>query len=65
MSVTDTLEQHPIKAVVTGAVGVIPSIIEYTTPVLQHVALVFGVGVVILTFIIKAKQLYRDWKSKD
>lgn len=51
------LREHPGLGMFSSVGGALQTLIETSTPVLQYLALVIGIGIGILTLLIKIKEL--------
>lgn len=54
------LREHPGLGMFSSVGGALQTLIETSTPVLQYLALIIGVGIGILTLLIKIKELRRN-----
>ena len=54
------LREHPGLGMFSSVGGALQTLIDTSTPVLQYLALVIGIGIGILTLFIKIKELRRN-----
>ena len=54
------LREHPGLGMFSSVGGALQTLIDTSTPMLQYLALVIGVGIGILTLLIKIKELRRN-----
>lgn len=52
------LQQHPIIGVISPITGAVLPFVEFLTPYLQFTGLAVGLGVGVLTFIAKWKEIF-------
>ncbi len=60
MSLWKLFCQRPIVGFVTGSISWVTSFIEAATPIVQFITAVCGLGLIIITSMIKARQWIRD-----
>lgn len=58
------LREHPGLGMFSSVGGALQTLIDTSTPVLQYLALVIGIGIGILTLLIKIKELRRNAAHK-
>ncbi len=58
------LREHPGLGMFSSVGGALQTLISTSTPVLQYLALVIGIGIGILTLLIKIKELRRNTTRK-